>query len=254
MNDIYNDEDVAPNALRGGALMKFNKGVYTDAAGNAIAAGTRMLVVQTDKGVERWENGKASVIWRDENGRLPDPEQLNDEIPIWEHGLDGKPRPPWAYIFCVYLLDTDSGKKWSYVHGTTGAKIAYDELRGAIQNKKLLCGVDVLPVVELRAGTTWKSKTFGSVPRADFHPVQWLSRGNDGAWVPAPDPLRQLSSGGAAPPKQIAPPAAPQAPKQLPPRQETVPDWSRTRTTNNSLTTTIRRSEVLSCSTRTAAK
>jgi hypothetical protein len=211
MTDNYED-DVAPNALRGGTRMKFVNNVYSDGAGNAIPAGTRMLVMQTDKGVQRWESGKATVIWRDAEGRLPDPEQLNDEIPMdqWERGLDGKPRRPWGYIYCIYLLGLDSGKKWSYIHDTTGAKISRGELRGAIQNKKLLCGIDVLPIVELRAGTTWKSKTFGFVPRADFYPIQWLCRGNDGALVPAPDPLKQLSGG-----TQIAPPKASQAPQMI---------------------------------------
>jgi hypothetical protein len=115
------------------------------------------------------------------------------------------------------------------VHGSVGAKIAYDELRNAMQNRKMLCGADVLPIVVLKSGTTWKSKTFGFVPRADFHPVKWLQRGADGALVPAPDPLaqsaKQISGGTAAarPMQQIAPPAAP--PKQLPPHLETVPDW-----------------------------
>jgi hypothetical protein len=222
--NIDND-DVAPNALRGGTRMKYVDNKYSDGAGNPIPAGTQMLAIQWDVGVQRWQNRQAEVKWRDpQTGQLPDPEDLNNDIPMsqWEMGLDGKPTPPWKYIYCVYLLDIASGKKWSYVHDTTSAKIAYQELKNSIQNKKILCGVDLIPVVELRAGTTWKSKKFGMVQRPDFYPVKWLQRGADGALVLAPDPLKQIGGAAAAPAqapqRQItAQPAHQDIPPQEPP-------------------------------------
>jgi hypothetical protein len=213
--NIDNDDGVAPNALRGGTRMKYVDNKYSDGAGNVIPAGTQMLAIQTDIGVQRWQDGKATVEWRNpETGKLPDPEDLNEKIPMaqWENGLDGKPKPPWGYVYCVYLLDMNSGKKWSYVHDTTSAKIAYQELKNSIQNKKILCGVELLPVVELRCGTTWRSRKFGLVPRPDFNPVKWLRRGDDGALVLAADPLKQLGGGAQvaqAPPRQIAAQPAP---------------------------------------------
>jgi hypothetical protein len=228
--NIDDDDGVAPNALRGGTRMKYVNGVYSDGSGNPIPAGpggAQMLVIQMDIGVQRWQDGTATVKWRDpKTGKLPDPEDLNDEIPRsqWENGLSGEPKPPWAYIFCIYLLDVSAGKKWSYVHDTTSAKIAYQELKNAIQNKKILTGIELLPIVELKSGTTWKSKKFGLVPRPDFNPVKWLQRGADGALVIAADPLKQLGGAAKPPapqqaqPRQIAAQPAQQAPRDDDPR------------------------------------
>jgi hypothetical protein len=208
---LHDDDGTQQNALKGGKRLKFVDGNYSDGGGNPIAVGTELAVIATDIILQRWTDGMASVLERDPvTRRLPDPEELNEQIPQneWKLDLNGKPRPPWAYTYCVYLLDLDSGQKFSFVSDTYGLCIAYRELRDKIKNKSLIFGVDLIPVVALRS-VWWKPKAFAKRLRPDFHPTCWLRRGDDGALAVVNDQLRRPENRiGGAPPVPALPATA----------------------------------------------
>jgi hypothetical protein len=196
--NTYDENGIVPNALRGGTPLKYKDGVYSDAAGNLLKPGVRLLVLEMNVILQRWRNGIAEFIERDPAGKLPDPEQLNEQIPAseWELGLDGQPRKPWARNFRIFFADPDTGAKWTYIHDSVGANRAYHELKNAMETKKFLFGVNLLPLVELVSGKTFKTR-FGLKPRPTFFPVLWFGRGPDGALLPQPQfgtPPRQITA------------------------------------------------------------
>jgi hypothetical protein len=199
----YDEDGVVPNALRGGTRMKFTDNIgFTDGVGNPIAYGTKLLRLDQDIILQKWKDGIAEMKERDpETKQLPDPKELNLAIPEaeWELDMNGKPKPPWNLTYCVYLLDVNSGKPFSYVSSTVGAGIAYRELKNMVKNKSLILGIDLLPMVELHF-TWWKPKNFAKRQRADFVPMQWLKRDSSGSLVPIvdhlgqPEPVKQITT------------------------------------------------------------
>jgi hypothetical protein len=204
--DRYNNDDdgIAQNALKGGTLLRFVDGVWSDKDRNPISTDTQLLVHEIDVILQRWKDGVAAVLPRDPvTSRLADPDQLNEQIPEseWERDLNNNWRPPWERTFCVYLVDMgQTGQKFSFINATAGASMAYGDLKSAMQTKRFLHGIDLFPIVELRS-KMWKPKKFAQRLRPYFHPVDWIRPG--GGHVPAiagPNPP-------AGPVKQIAAPA-----------------------------------------------
>jgi hypothetical protein len=199
MND---DDDSDRNALKGGALLRFVDG-WSDRDRNPIPPATKFLVQEIDTILQRWKDGTATVIYRDPvTGKLPDLEELNREIPVseWELDLNGQPRKP-EKTFCVYLLDIGpSGQKHAFVSSTAGASMGYRDIKNAMETKKLLHGVDLLPIVLLRS-KMWKPKKFAARLRPYFDPVDWIRPGGGGG-IPAPAPVKQISG-----PAEPLPPA-----------------------------------------------
>jgi hypothetical protein len=162
-----------------------------------------MLVIGYITVLRRWKNKRPEYITEHP---LPDPDVLNDAIPIaeWEIGLDGKPRKPWNLTYVVYLVDAiKTGALFTYAHDTYGAMQAYNALEEQIAVMRMLRGEHVFPIVHLEK-RPWKSQTYGMQMRPHFQIVDWRASG--GIPVSSPAPAPQLTG-----PMAVIPPAAPAA-------------------------------------------
>jgi hypothetical protein len=198
--DCDDDDSGSGGALRGGALLRcgHKDGHFSDRDHNPIASGTRLIVIDCDCCLQRFpESGGVETLWRDpDTGRLPDHEQLNEQVPVEQWRINkftGQPEAPWKKFFAVYLLDPATGGALTYLNSSASASIAYVDLKTRIRNKRLLCnGAKIVPVVELRH-TTWHSRRRGlDIIRPDFRIVDWLTRG-DPAIASAP-PVKAIGA------------------------------------------------------------
>jgi hypothetical protein len=96
----------------------------------------------------------------------------------------------------VYLIDPASGGTFTYLNSTTGAHIAWDQLREKVVTMRALRGTRVVPVVRL---TRRPMKTFvGMKQRPEFEIVGWRQLGGDGG-IPVTGPqMPQLTDATAA--------------------------------------------------------
>jgi hypothetical protein len=103
---------IKPRLIQG-LILKCVDGRWTD--GDGLAPAGEMLAVATTRALQCWKDKELLDYEIEQPGGEPlsDPDELNSKIPMaeWEPGLDGKPRPPWALNWVVYLLDLDSGQK-----------------------------------------------------------------------------------------------------------------------------------------------
>ena len=105
---------------------------WHDRNDNPLPVGARLIALGCDCVLQRWQDNTASTLYLDPTtGRLPDPEQLNEQIPQseWEvNRFNNQPEPPWARYAVVYLVDPETGDKWTYINKTSGAFMAYTAL------------------------------------------------------------------------------------------------------------------------------
>jgi hypothetical protein len=82
---------------------------------------------------------------------LPDPELLNNAIPIedWPIGLDDEPEGPWKLNYETTLLCTETGLVYVHRNSTWGARKAYKQLQTAVFNKRVLTQEKLFPRVGL---------------------------------------------------------------------------------------------------------
>jgi hypothetical protein len=133
----------------------------------------KLLAIGVIDIMQRWEKQKpVDVIIAEPGKRLPDIDELNGEIPgaEWELGPDGNPKPPWQFQHIVYLVDPDTAAKYTFASGTTGARIAVDNLRDQVSTMRMLKG-HVTPIVAL--GDAPMSTKFGMKVRPAFDVVGW---------------------------------------------------------------------------------
>jgi hypothetical protein len=72
-DSFVDDSDcIALNAFRGGTLLRFTDGEYSDRDRNPIAIGTKLLALETDVCLQHWQDGKCETVFRDAKGKLPD--------------------------------------------------------------------------------------------------------------------------------------------------------------------------------------
>src|SRR6516162_1685677 len=80
--DRDDDNDCgSAGALKGGTLLRYAKGVWSDRDHNLIATGTRLIMYNCDAVLQWFSADGVKTIWRDEKGRLADPDELNLQIP-----------------------------------------------------------------------------------------------------------------------------------------------------------------------------
>jgi len=158
-----------------------------------------MLVIGYTTVLRRWKDSRPEYITEHP---LPDPDVLNNAIPVteWETGLDGKPRRPWALTYIVYLVDLQTAALFTYAHDTFGASQAYNQLEEQIAVMRMLRGEHVFPIVHLEK-RPWKSQTYGMQMRPHFQVVNWRASGGTSAISPPSTP--QLTG-----PATVTPPAA----------------------------------------------
>jgi hypothetical protein len=123
---------------------------------------------------------------------LPNPDELNAAIPEseWEKDKDGKPRPPWAHHVAVYLVNPETATKYVYCSATTGAHIAFEQLRENVATMRMLRNALVMALVKL-SSRPMKTK-YKMSERPHFEIIGWHAPGGGG--------------------NALAPPSAPQLP------------------------------------------
>jgi hypothetical protein len=190
-----------------GVVLKCRDGHWEDRDG--LKPPDPLLVMGTGKCLQCWqEQQPVETIIERPGEPLPDVRELNAKVPEteWEMGLDGKPRPPWALNWIVYLMNPTTGDTWTFINSTTGARIAYERLHDKFTWMRALRGKNVVPVVELDS-RPMKTK-FGTKMRPEFRIIEWRDLpGGDGGGVP-----------------QIAPPSAPDGEQIAKPQLEQKPE------------------------------
>ena len=151
-DDGFDDSDNNDRLLQGTRAACVD-GEWTRASdGTEIPPDKRFLVLATAEGLQHWEDGQlVEERIKKPNEPLPNVDELNAKIPedTWEDGING-PRPPWTYVFAVYLLDLDDGSIWTHLNSTIGAARATRELKSRVKwMRQLLGGRRVNPIVTL---------------------------------------------------------------------------------------------------------
>jgi hypothetical protein len=139
-----------------GEVLKFTH-TWTTRDGAPLQVGNPLLVLFPTGAVEgfrmlrKWQPSPIKTIVRQPGAELPDPDDLNAQIPReqWEQGLDGNPRPPWSKYFILYLLDTSTASLFTYVNCTIGCRLLVTRIEERTQWARALYGDDVLPMVKL---------------------------------------------------------------------------------------------------------
>jgi hypothetical protein len=198
MNQLaqYEDDDGFGRTLRpDDRLLKGQHARWTDSKGwhdrDDLPIPSPLLVVGVTTALQRWKDKVPEVII---DKPLPDPEVLNATIPQseWEIGLDNKPRPPWAKVFVVYMVDVNTGQTYTAVNSTTGWKMAFEALSEAVTVKRMLHGgTRMLPIVNLQSRPFKTS--FGDRKRPHLQIVDWRATGSTTS-LPAAKETPQLSA------------------------------------------------------------
>jgi hypothetical protein len=217
----YQDNDGFSGSLNSGRVGRGSYLKWNDSEGwqdrDGLTPPSPVLVVGIDEIVRRWKDKQPENIV---DKPLPNVETLNGAIPIteWERGIDGKARPPWAHTIVVYLVNPMTGETYTYSAATTGAHIAWNQLREAVVTMRMLRGTRVIPVINL-AERPMKTK-FGMKMRPHFEIVGWKTPGEDTSATQT-TPTPQISGPTVAPPPTSTPagsattsPAQPRKPKQ----------------------------------------
>jgi hypothetical protein len=204
------DDDGYHGSLKGrllrGTSIKWNDTAHW-ADRDGLTPPSPLLVIAINEILQKWKDGKAEII---NEKPLPDAAQLNGTIPIaeWERGIDNTPRPPWAHVVVVYLVNFTTGEFFTYASATTGGHIAYDALKEAVITMRALRGTRVMPVVNL-SERPMKTK-FGMKRRPHFEIVGWKTPGDDSNAVPV-KPMPPQISGPVIAPVETPPVPAPEA-------------------------------------------
>jgi hypothetical protein len=133
-----------------------------------------LLVVGTTRGLQCWKDSELLDELDERNGPLSDPDELNAKIPQeeWETGLDGKPKPPWALVYVVYLVDPESGEFYTFINSTFGAQLAHERLTQKLEMMARLRGVGVTALVKPDC-RPMKTKAVGLKLRPEFTILEW---------------------------------------------------------------------------------
>jgi hypothetical protein len=200
-----------------GDILKCVDGRYATRDGEVLPLGTQLFVRGMTHALQCWKGGELlDEIIETPGTPLPDADELNKQIPIeeWEEGLDGKPRPPWALYFVVYLLSPEDAAMYTYINCTLGARIAYERVEARIENMRMMRGTNVIALIEL--DTRIMKTKHGQKMRPEFKIIDWRVF-DAGEQAALPPPTDNSSTSGAA-----AKPVEP-AKKQNSPKKRAVP-------------------------------
>src|SRR5262249_27936565 len=115
----------------------------------------------------------------------------------WEPGLDGKPKPPWAFVYVVYMCDLESAEIYTFINSTFGARIAYERLTQKLEMMTRLRGAGVTALV--KPDSRQMKTKFGTKLRPEFSIIQWTDLGGGGErqLVQLPPPTDKDPAGAA---------------------------------------------------------
>ena len=145
-----------------------------------------LLVAGYTRGLQCWKNGELLDELDERDGPLPDLGELNDQIPQteWDTGLDGNPRPPWALVYVVYLVDPETAETYTFINSTFGARIAYERLVDKLEMMRRLRGANVTAIVKPDC-RPMKTKKVGLKLRPEFTIIDWRTIDGGGGNLPA---------------------------------------------------------------------
>ena len=137
-----------------------------------------LLVVGTTRGLQCWKDGELLDELDERDGPLSDPDELSTKIPQeeWELGLNGKPKPPWALVYVVYLVDPESAELYTFINSTYGARLAYERLTRKLEMMARLRGAGVTALVKPDS-RQMKTKEVGLKLRPEFTILEWRDIG-----------------------------------------------------------------------------
>jgi hypothetical protein len=146
-----------------------------------------LLVFGYTRGLQCWKNNELLDELDERDGSLPDPEDLNSQIPMqeWELGLDGKPRPPWSLVYVIYLVDLDTAETYCFINSTLGARIAYERLVNKLEMMTRLRGRGVTAIVKPDKRPMKIKKINATKQRPEFTILDWRDLGSEADKQPA---------------------------------------------------------------------
>jgi len=185
-----------------GLILKCVDGHWMD--GDGLTPAGELVVVATTRGLQCWKDKELlDEIVELPGEPLPDVDALNEQIPRkeWELGLDGQPRPPWSFNWVAYLLDLESGQRYTYLNSTFGAKIAVERLEDRMNVMRDIKGPCVRPIINLSA-RVMKTR-FGQKQRPDFCIIEFRDFSGGRALLRLPG---RDDDGGSGQPAALPPP------------------------------------------------
>jgi hypothetical protein len=202
----FEDGETDNDRLIQGELVKCIDGHWTFKNGKAVPPDTVWFALDCTTALQRFTDERVETIRKKPGEPLPDPDELNADIPRseWETGLDGEPRPPWSKYYVVYLLNPKDASICTFCNDTWGALRAYDGLRQKVKWMRAMRGASVVPLV--RPDSEPMPTHYGVKMRPEFTVIEWRDLGG-GSEAPAltPDPSPQLEDKNKAAGKPVEP-------------------------------------------------
>jgi len=188
--------------LMQGVKAKCVDGRWSD--GDGLPMPPVVLVAGMHRVAQCWKDGQVLDEYWEDDGPLPDIDDLNSQIPQteWELGLNNKPRPPWSLFFVVYLVNPETADTYTFVNNSVGAKIAFERLETKFGMMRRLRGHAVCPLVRLE-NRPMKIASLGITKlRPEFTAFDWrdLGNGGDAQTAQLPPPTDNNPDGAAAKP------------------------------------------------------
>jgi hypothetical protein len=165
-------ERVGNNFIIGG-MIKYADRVYTLNKTETLPLGTVLVALGiVTAWVKWWDQQPVEHRVTQPGQHHPVREDLGDlDSKKWQRGLNDQPADCWKDSRYLHLIDPQTGRDFTYVGDTTGARIAIGELKSAIRNVRMV-RPGAVAVVKLQTGT-FKSKRFGLVARPVFEIVEY---------------------------------------------------------------------------------
>jgi hypothetical protein len=177
VHDGFDDDDDDRDRVIQGILIKYAEGVWK-ANGSPIADGLHLVAMTAFKVVQRWANKKpVETIFEEPRKPLPDVAALNLKVPRkeWEPDFNNQPQPPWVVTRLVYLINPDTGAKYTFSTRSIGGAICVRDLQSQVRAIRRIRGSDVCPLVGF--GTAAMKTRYGVKQRPAFCVASWCAFG-----------------------------------------------------------------------------
>src|SRR5262245_9608450 len=206
-DSVEGGEQESSNRVIQGELVKFtNEATWVGRDGEELPSDLELIVIDIGRIVQKWHDGNpVETIILAPGQPFPDVKAMNDQVPReeWIDGPDGQPRGPWQAQHIAYMLDPKNMSRFSYPTGTVGGAIAIRDLVDRTKFVRRFRGPNTYPVVTL--GDVFMNTRFGGRQRPHFEVKRWVTIGEGGNALPAPE-MPQLPG-----PQEVQPPSAKEA-------------------------------------------
>jgi hypothetical protein len=147
------------------------------------------LVTGAGFALQSWVDGLPKVILKEPGKSLPNPDDLNNVIPVdkWPIGkFTGQPEPPWKLVGYAHLLRQHDGAVFTHINSTWGTRICIRLLRERMRNMCVLRDASVFPIVRLTSAPM-PSKKYPGRFRPELEILEWRQTGaNQPAQIDSP--------------------------------------------------------------------